>query len=133
MYHRAIIIRVRVTAVMTVVRMPRMKTTAKPFTGPEPRKNRIRAAIAMVERHDGEVPGSHSDLLDLPGVGLYTAAAVASFAFEDPQVVIDTNVRRVLVRTLDGQAQAARSLTAHEARLAASAMPARAWPMRPTA
>lgn len=82
------------------------------------------AAIAMVERHDGEVPGSHSDLLDLPGVGSYTAAAVASFAFDDPQVVIDTNVRRVLVRTLDGQAQAARSLTAHEARLAASAMPA---------
>ena len=40
--------RVRVTAVITVVRMPRMKTTAKPRTGPDPRKNRITAAMAMV-------------------------------------------------------------------------------------
>lgn len=81
------------------------------------------AAVAMVERHEGEVPGAHADLLELPGVGSYTAAAVASFAFSDPQVVIDTNVRRVLVRAIDGQAQAARSLSAHEARLAAGAMP----------
>ena len=81
------------------------------------------AAVAMVERHEGEVPRTHADLLALPGVGAYTAAAVASFAFGDPQVVIDTNVRRVLARALDGQAQAAPSLTAHETRLAAAAMP----------
>lgn len=81
------------------------------------------AAVAMVERHDGEVPGAHADLLALPGVGAYTAAAVASFAFGDPQVVIDTNVRRVLARAVDGQAQAAPSLTAHERRLAEAAMP----------
>lgn len=81
------------------------------------------AAVAMVERHDGEVPRAHADLLALPGVGAYTAAAVASFAFADPQVVIDTNVRRVLARAVDGQAQAAPSLTAHETRLAVAAMP----------
>lgn len=81
------------------------------------------AAVAMVEHHDGRVPSAHPELLELPGVGSYTAAAVASFAFSDPQVVIDTNVRRVLARAIDGQAQAARSLTAHEARLAAEAMP----------
>lgn len=90
------------------------------------------AATAMVARHGGQVPEDHADLLALPGVGAYTAAAVASFAFADPQVVIDTNVRRVLARVVEGQAQAARSLTAREARLAAAAMPedpadANAW------
>ena len=39
------------------------------------------AAVAIVERHGGEVPSSYADLLALPGVGAYTAAAVASFAF----------------------------------------------------
>lgn len=81
------------------------------------------AAVAMVERHDGEVPRRHDDLLALPGVGPYTAAAVASFAFGDPQVVIDTNVRRVLVRARTGVAQAAPALTAAESALAAASMP----------
>ncbi|MET4078085.1 A/G-specific adenine glycosylase [Janibacter sp. UYMM211] len=90
------------------------------------------AAVAMVERHDGEVPTSPQDLLALPGVGAYTAAAVASFAHGLPEVVVDTNVRRVLARALEGRAQAAPALTAHEARLAAGAMPpetddANAW------
>jgi len=39
------------------------------------------AATAIVERHDGEVPASYDDLLALPGIGDYTAAAIASFAF----------------------------------------------------
>ena len=50
----------------------------------------------IVERHDGEVPASYDELLALPGVGDYTAAAVASFAFGRRHVVLDTNVRRVL-------------------------------------
>ena len=81
------------------------------------------AAAQMVERHDGQVPRTHEELLALPGVGAYTAAAVASFAFGDPQVVIDTNVRRVLVRAREGRAQAAPSLTTAESALAADSMP----------
>ncbi|MBC2932620.1 A/G-specific adenine glycosylase [Nocardioides sp. zg-1228] len=60
------------------------------------------AATAIVERHDGEVPAGYDDLLALPGVGDYTAAAIASFAFGRRHVVLDTNVRRVLARAVDG-------------------------------
>ena len=81
------------------------------------------AARAMVERHGGEVPDTHEELLALPGVGDYTASAVACFAFGIPATVIDTNVRRVLVRTLEGRAQAAPSLTRAERDLADAAMP----------
>src|SRR5205085_11797327 len=38
-------------------------------------------ATAIVAEHGGEVPGDHAELLALPGIGAYTAAAVASFAF----------------------------------------------------
>ena len=58
------------------------------------------AATAIVERHGGEVPASYDDLLALPGVGDYTAAAIASFAFGRRHVVLDTNVRRVLARAV---------------------------------
>lgn len=80
-------------------------------------------ATVLVERFDGEVPRDEATLLTLPGVGAYTAAAVASFAFGEPATVIDTNVRRVLVRALAGAAQAAPSLTAAERDLAVSATP----------
>lgn len=60
------------------------------------------AAVALVERHDGEVPAAYDELIALPGVGDYTAAAVASFAFGRRHVVLDTNVRRVLARVVSG-------------------------------
>ncbi len=60
------------------------------------------AAVLIVDRHGGEVPGEHDALLQLPGVGAYTAAAVASFAFGQRHVVLDTNVRRVLARVVNG-------------------------------
>jgi A/G-specific adenine glycosylase len=60
------------------------------------------AAEAIVERHGGEVPDDHAALLALPGVGEYTAAAVASFAFRQRHAVLDTNVRRVLARAVGG-------------------------------
>ena len=60
------------------------------------------AATAMVERHGGAVPSSYDDLRALPGVGDYTAAAVASFAFGARRAVLDTNVRRVYRRVFDG-------------------------------
>lgn len=56
------------------------------------------AATAIAERHGGEVPADLDALRALPGVGDYTAAAVASFAFGQRHVVLDTNVRRVLDR-----------------------------------
>ncbi len=82
------------------------------------------AALAMVERHDGEVPSSHADLLALPGVGAYTAAAVSCFAFAQPEVVVDTNVRRVLARAVEGRALPSPTLTRAESRLAEECLPA---------
>jgi A/G-specific adenine glycosylase len=81
------------------------------------------AAQAIVERHGGEVPSDHAALLTLPGVGTYTAAAIASFAFGQRHAVVDTNVRRVLARALTGVAQPTISPTAADQRLAATALP----------
>lgn len=63
-------------------------------------------AIRIVEEHGGEVPASLERLLELPGLGPYTAGAVAAFAFGIPAPVVDTNVRRVLARAVDGRAEA---------------------------
>jgi A/G-specific adenine glycosylase len=64
------------------------------------------AAAAIVERHDGVVPSSVEELEALPGVGTYTARAVACFGHGQPQPVVDTNVRRVVARLLHGRAEA---------------------------
>ncbi len=81
------------------------------------------AATAIVELHDGEVPSRREDLLALPGVGDYTAAAIASFAFADRQVVLDTNVRRVLARIVGGHQFPADTVTAAERSLARDLLP----------
>ena len=81
------------------------------------------AATAIVERYDGEVPSDYDELLTLPGVGDYTAAAVASFAFGRRHVVLDTNVRRVLARSLGGVEFPGQSVTRAERDLASSALP----------
>jgi len=81
------------------------------------------AARAVVERHHGALPASESELRALPGVGAYTAAAVAAFAFGRRAVVLDTNVRRVLARVLDGAAQPPAHLTAAETARAAGVVP----------
>lgn len=81
-------------------------------------------AIAIVERHNGEVPQDLHELLDLPGVGRYTAAAVVAFAFGGRTTVVDTNVRRVEARVVTGTAQAAPSLTRAEIDLAERLTPA---------
>ena len=56
------------------------------------------AARAIVREHDGRVPADLASLLALPGVGPYTAAAVASIAFGEPVPAIDTNARKVVAR-----------------------------------
>jgi A/G-specific adenine glycosylase len=82
------------------------------------------AAIAIVERHGGEVPADHAALRSLPGIGTYTAAAVAAFAFGHRHAVVDTNVRRVLARLIGGAEQPSPTATAAESRLAESLLPA---------
>ncbi|MET0303751.1 MAG: A/G-specific adenine glycosylase [Microbacteriaceae bacterium] len=63
------------------------------------------AATAITERHGGEVPDDVDALLALPGVGPYTARAIAVFSFRQRHPVVDTNVRRVLARAIDGRAE----------------------------
>jgi A/G-specific adenine glycosylase len=70
------------------------------------------AATAIAGRHDNVVPASVDDLLALPGVGPYTARAVAAFAYGIRTPVVDTNVRRVLARALRGQGEAGPPRTA---------------------
>lgn len=85
---------------------------------------RLRAAAsAVVERHGGKVPSSYQDLLALPGVGTYTAAAVAAFAFGHRETVVDTNIRRVHARLVGGSALPAPTLTAAEMKRAANLLP----------
>lgn len=64
------------------------------------------AAVAITDRHGGEVPAELDQLLALPGVGTYTARAVAVFAFGRRHPVVDTNVRRVIARALTGDGDA---------------------------
>ena len=61
-----------------------------------------RAARALVRDHGGRVPRDPAVLVSLPGVGPYTAAAVASLAFGAPIAAVDVNVRRVVSRALLG-------------------------------
>ncbi len=61
-------------------------------------RNMLRCVRVLVEENEGRFPDSYSELLALPGIGPYTAAALASFAFELPHAVVDGNVERVLSR-----------------------------------
>ncbi len=81
------------------------------------------AATAIVERYAGEVPAGYDELVSLPGVGDYTAAAVASFAYGRRHVVLDTNVRRVLARVLSGVEFPSASVTRSERELATAVLP----------
>ena len=64
-------------------------------------RNLLKCARAVVEQHGGVFPADHDALLALPGVGPYTAAAVASIAFDLPHAVLDGNVERVMARVYD--------------------------------
>jgi len=71
-------------------------------------------ARVIVDEHGGQVPSDAESLRALPGVGEYTAAAVQAFAFQRRAVVLDTNVRRVVARSVHGVAQPTAHLTAAE-------------------
>jgi A/G-specific adenine glycosylase len=85
---------------------------------------RLHASAELIRsRHDGQVPSAADDLRSLPGVGSYTAAAVASFAYGQRHAVLDTNVRRVLARLVTGNFLPRPAQTAAEVRLAESLLP----------
>ncbi|MEM7495079.1 MAG: A/G-specific adenine glycosylase [Myxococcota bacterium] len=63
-------------------------------------RNLHKAARMVVERFGGQFPRDVKDLMKLPGVGSYTAGAVAAFAYKEPAAVVDGNVARVLSRLL---------------------------------
>jgi A/G-specific adenine glycosylase len=71
-------------------------------------------ATVITARFGGAVPDDVAELLMLPGVGAYTARAVASFAFAQRHPVVDTNVRRVVARAVDGQGNAGPPSTARD-------------------
>ena len=60
------------------------------------------AAVVITEQHGGVVPSDVRELLALPGAGEYTARAVSVFAYGMRHPVVDTNVRRVITRAIDG-------------------------------
>jgi A/G-specific adenine glycosylase len=61
-------------------------------------RNLHKCAIYVVAHHDGRFPNTESELLDLPGVGPYTAAAIAAIAFDLPATPVDGNFERVMAR-----------------------------------
>jgi A/G-specific adenine glycosylase len=82
------------------------------------------AAVQICARHDGSVPADVADLEALPGVGAYTARAVAAFAFGQRVPVVDTNVRRVVARAVAGYGAAAPPAAARDQAAVESLLPA---------
>ena len=81
-------------------------------------------AVALVERYDGQVPTDLDELLSLPGVGTYTARAVATFAYGQRHPVVDTNVRRVVSRAVEGLPDAGPTTTTADLVAMAELLPA---------
>jgi len=61
-------------------------------------RNLLKCARVVVADYGGEFPADHAELLKLPGIGPYTAAAVSAIAFDLPETVLDGNVERVMAR-----------------------------------
>jgi len=69
-------------------------------------RNLHQAAQIIVEQYNGELPHSAAELQKLPGIGRYTAAAIASITFGQDEPTLDGNIRRVLSRLFDVRAEA---------------------------
>ena len=85
-------------------------------------RNLKRAAEVIVEKHDGQLPKDFDALLALPGIGRYTASAIASFAYGEPRPAVDGNFLRVAARVTANPIDIAKdtSKRALEAALASS-------------
>ena len=81
-------------------------------------------ARAVVDRHGGRVPDDLDQLLGLPGVGAYTARAVAAFAYGRRHPVVDTNVRRVVARAVLGHGDAGPASTTRDLAAVEALLPA---------
>jgi len=75
------------------------------------------SAITIARDFNNQVPRDLTDLRALPGVGEYTAAAIAAFAFGEPTLVLDVNIRRLFARAIDGVEHPNNSLSQIERRL----------------
>jgi A/G-specific adenine glycosylase len=64
-------------------------------------RNLLKCARAVAQDHGGQFPTTRDALLALPGIGPYTAAAIAAIAFDEPATVVDGNVERVMARLHD--------------------------------
>lgn len=64
-------------------------------------RNMHKSATLCCEKYEGKLPNTYEELLSLPGIGPYTAGAIASIAFHQPVCAIDGNVLRVFARILD--------------------------------
>ena len=64
-------------------------------------KNLQKAAQIMVKNYQEEMPKTYAELIQLPGIGEYTAGAIASIAYDEPVPAVDGNVMRVITRLLD--------------------------------
>ena len=84
---------------------------------------RLLEAARKLAARGNEVPETEQELLELPGVGRYTAAAILAFAFGRRSLVLDVNVRRVLARMADGQARPAPTETVSERARATAWLP----------
>ncbi|GAA1803022.1 A/G-specific adenine glycosylase [Planosporangium flavigriseum] len=80
-------------------------------------------AVAIVTSHGGAVPSDVDQLLSLPGIGAYTARAVAAFAYRQRQPVVDTNVRRFVARAVAGAPDAGPTTTARDLVAVAELLP----------
>lgn len=89
-------------------------------------RNLLKCARAVANDHDGRFPDRLDALLSLPGIGPYTAAAIAAIAFDEPATVVDGNVERVTARLFAIQTPlpaAKTELTALAARLTPAMRP----------
>jgi A/G-specific adenine glycosylase len=64
-------------------------------------RNLLKCARTVAEHHAGHFPATRAALLSLPGIGPYTASAIAAIAFDAPETVVDGNVERVMARLHD--------------------------------
>jgi len=83
----------------------------------------LRLHQMIMNEFGGQLPEDRESLLRLPGVGSYTAAAIGSFAYGRREIVLDTNVRRVLTRLASGRAYPSSARNGQEGALAEELAP----------